>query len=202
MRGQRDRQGGMFYVIDLESRVRADHPLRAIKKMVDAELARMGHLFNRAYSDTGRPGVPPERLLKALLLQALYAIRSEAQLLERIDTDLLFRWFLDMDPAMDAFDPTAFSHNRPRLEAFGIIQRFFGGVGRRALGEGATHDHPFTADGARTPPPRTATPRRTSRPSGGPPPPTAASPTPKRGCTARGTGSRRCCATRPNPSPR
>src|SRR3974377_68800 len=148
MRGQRDRQGGMFYVIDLESRVRADHPLRAIKKMVDAELARMGHLFNRAYSDTGRPGVPPERLLKALLLQALYAIRSEAQLLERIDTDLLFRWFLDMDPAMDAFDPTAFSHNRPRLEAFGIIQRFFGGVVRRAMDEGLTSDDHFSADGS------------------------------------------------------
>jgi transposase len=138
----------MFYVIDLESRVRADHPLRAIKKMVDAELAGMGHLFNAAYSGTGRPSVPPERLLKALLLQALYAIRSEAQLVERLDTDLLFRWFLDMDPAMDAFDPTAFTHNRPRLEAFGIIQRFFGGVVRKAMDEGLTSDDHFSADGS------------------------------------------------------
>jgi transposase len=138
----------MFYVIDLEDRVRADHPLRPIKRMVDAELARMGHLFNKAYSDTGRPGVPPERLLKALLLQALYAIRSEAQLVERIDTDLLFRWFLDMDPAMDVFDPTAFTHNRPRLEEFGIIQRFFGGVVRRAMDEGLTSDEHFSADGS------------------------------------------------------
>jgi transposase len=135
-------------VIDPESRVRADHPLRPIKKMVDEELARMGQLFNRAYSDKGRPSVPPERLLKALLLQALYAIRSEAQLVERIDTDLLFRWFLDMDPAMDVFDPTAFTHNRPRLEEFGIIQRFFGGVVRRAMDEGlASGDH-FSADGS------------------------------------------------------
>jgi transposase len=138
----------MFYVIDLESRVRPDHPLRAIKRMVDAELARMGHLFNAAYSDIGRPSVPPERLLKAMLLQALYAIRSEAQLVERIDTDLLFRWFLDMDPAMDAFDPTAFTHNRPRLEAFGIIQRFFGGVVRKAMDEGLTSDEHFSADGS------------------------------------------------------
>ena len=138
----------MFYVIDLEERVRADHPLRPIKKMVDAELARMGRLFNRAYSDTGRPGVPPERLLKALLLQALYAVRSEAQLVERIDTDLLFRWFLDMDPAMEVFDPTAFTHNRPRLEEFGIIQRFFGGVVRRAMEEGLTSGEHFSADGS------------------------------------------------------
>jgi transposase len=138
----------MFYVIDPERRVRPDHPLRAIKRMVDGELARMGHLFNKAYSDKGRPSVPPERLLKALLLQALYAIRSEAQLVERIDTDLLFRWFLDMDPAMDVFDPTAFTHNRPRLEEFGIIQRFFGGVVRRAMDQGLTSDDHFSADGS------------------------------------------------------
>lgn len=103
MRGKRERQGGMFYVIDLEERVRADHPLRPIKRMVDAELAHMGHLFNKAYSDKGRPSVPPETLLKAMLLQALHAVRSEAQLVERINTDLLFRWFLEMDPAMDVF---------------------------------------------------------------------------------------------------
>ena len=138
----------MFYLIDLEERVRPDHPLRAIKRMVDAELARMGHLFNRAYSDKGRPGVPPERLLKALLLQVLYAIRSEAQLVERIDTDLLFRWFLDMDPSMETFDATAFTHNRPRLEEFGIVQRFFGGVVRRAMDEGLTSDDHFSADGS------------------------------------------------------
>lgn len=148
MRGKHDRQGGMFYAIDLEARVRADHPLRRIKEMVDAELARMGHLFNKAYSDIGRPGVPPERLLKALLLQALYAVRSEAQLVERIDHDLLFRWFLDMDPAMDVFDPTAFTHNRPRLEEFGIVQRFFGGVVRKAMDQGLTSDEHFSADGS------------------------------------------------------
>lgn len=148
MRGKRDRQSGMFYAIDLEDRVRPDHPLRAIKSMVDAELARMGHLFNRAYSDKGRPSVPPETLLKAMLLQALYAIRSEAQLVERIDTDLLFRWFLDMDPAMGVFDATAFTHNRPRLEEFGIIQRFFGGVVKRAMEAGLTSGEHFSADGS------------------------------------------------------
>lgn len=137
----------MFYAIDLEQRVRDDHPLRPIKRMVDEELARMGHLFNKAYSSTGRPSVPPETLLKALLLQALYAVRSEAQLVERIDTDLLFRWFLDMDPAVDVFDATAFTHNRPRLEEFGIIQRFFGGVVRRAIEAGLVSADHFSADG-------------------------------------------------------
>lgn len=138
----------MFYVIDLESKVRADHPLRAIKAAVDAELARMGHLFNKAYSDKGRPSVPPERLLKAMLLQALYAVRSEAQLVERIDTDLLFRWFLDMNPAEDVFDATAFTHNRPRLEEYGIVQRFFDGVVRKAMDGGLVSGEHFSADGS------------------------------------------------------
>lgn len=148
MRGRSDRQSGMFYAINLEERVRSDHPLRPIKKMVDEELSRMGHLFNKAYSNVGRPSVPPETLLKAFLLQALYAVRSEAQLVERIDTDLLFRWFLDMDPAMDVFDPTAFTHNRPRLEQFGIIQRFFSGVVRRACDAGLVSEEHFSADGS------------------------------------------------------
>lgn len=146
MRGKKDRQPNMFYALDVEERIRPDHPLRAIKKLVDEDLARMGHLFNRAYSDTGRPSVPPERLLKALLLKALYSIRSESQLVERIDTDLLFRWFLDMDPATDAFDPTAFTHNRQRLDAHGITQAFFGQTVKRALAEHASPDH-FSVDG-------------------------------------------------------
>ena len=89
MRGKKDRQPNMFYAFDVEDRIRADHPLRAIKKLVDEDLSHMGQLFNKAYSDTGRPSMPPERLLKAMLLQALYSIRSERQLVERIDTDLL-----------------------------------------------------------------------------------------------------------------
>jgi transposase len=137
----------MFYALDVEDRIRPDHPLRAIKKLVDEDLSHMGHLFNAAYSDTGRPSVPPERLLKAMLLQALYSIRSERQLTERIDTDLLFRWFLDMDPATEAFDATAFTHNRPRLEQFGITAAFFSRTVKRALAQGqASTDH-FTVDG-------------------------------------------------------
>lgn len=107
MRGKSDSQPPMFFAICVEDRVRADHPLRPIKRMVDEELSRMSRRFDAAYADTGRPGVPPERLLKALLLQSLYSVRSESQLCERINTDLLFRWFLDMDPAEPMFDATA-----------------------------------------------------------------------------------------------
>ena len=147
MRGQKNSQPNMFYALDVEALIRPDHPLRKIKKLVDEDLSRMGHLFNQAYSDIGRPSVPPERLLKAMLLQALYTVRSEKQLAERIGTDLLFRWFLDMDPAEPAFDATAFTHNRPRLDKFGITQAFFGSTVRRIHKEKLASDDHFTFDG-------------------------------------------------------
>jgi transposase len=147
MRGKPDSQPPMFFAICVEDRVRVDHPLRPIKKMVDEDLSRMSRRFGAAYADTGRPSVPPERLLKALLLQSLYSIRSESQLCERIDTDLLFRWFLDMDPAEAMFDATAFTHNRPRLEQHGLIAAFFDGVVRRAMLAGLTSDDHFSVDG-------------------------------------------------------
>lgn len=147
MRGKPDRQPSMFYVFNVEDRIRADHPLRAIKRLVDEDLAGMRRRLVEAYSDTGRPSVPPERLLKAMLLQALYSIRSERQLVERIDTDLLFRWFLDMDPADEGFDATAFTHNRPRLDRHGITQAFFGRTVRRALQEKLASDEHFSVDG-------------------------------------------------------
>lgn len=147
MRGKKNPQATMFYAIDVDSRIRADHPLRAIKALVDQDLAKMSGLFDQAYAGVGRPSVPPESLLKAMLLQALFSIRSERQLVERIDTDLLFRWFLDMDPAADAFDATAFTHNRPRLDKFGITAAFFGTTVKRAVREGlASKDH-FSVDG-------------------------------------------------------
>ncbi len=147
MRGKPDAQRPMFFVINVEERIRSDHPLRPLKRMIDEELAKMSPLFDAAYSTHGRPGVPPERLLKALLLQAIYSVRSETQLAERIDTDLLFRWFLDMDPAEDAFDPTAFTHNRPRLERHGVVAAFFEGVVRRAMAAGLCSDEHFSVDG-------------------------------------------------------
>ena len=147
MRGKPDSQPPMFFAICVEDRVRRDHPLRPIKQMVDEELCRLSRRFGAAYADTGRPGVPPERLLKALLLQSLYSVRSESQLCERMDTDLLFRWFLDMDPAEAMFDATAFTHNRPRLEQHGLIAAFFEGVVKRAMRAGLTSDDHFSVDG-------------------------------------------------------
>jgi transposase len=121
--------------------------LRPIKRAVDAILAEMAGLFEGAYSTTGRPSVPPERLLKALLLQCLYSVRSEAQLVERLDTDLLFRWFCDLDPAEPVFDATAFTHNRQRLENAAIITTFFEQVVARAIRAGLTSDEHFSVDG-------------------------------------------------------
>lgn len=147
MRGQTDRQGRMFFAIDLEERIRADHPLRAIKVTVDRILVGMSERFEAAYSVTGRPSVPPERLLKALLLMALYSVRSERQLAERIDTDLLFRWFLDMDPAEPAFDPTTFTRNRPRLDQHGLTAAFFDAVLKEAIEADLCSGDHFSVDG-------------------------------------------------------
>jgi transposase len=147
MRGHSDPRFPMFYAIDVEELIRPDHPLRPIKAMVDEELRRLDAVFAGAYSDTGRPGVPPEVLLKAMLLQALYSVRSERQLVERLTTDLLFRWFCDLDPAQEVFDHSAFSHNRQRLAERGLIAAFFDGVVRRAMEAGLTSDDHFTVDG-------------------------------------------------------
>jgi transposase len=149
MRGKADRQAVLFVAaIDLETRVRADHPLRAIKRMADEGLARMSRRFDDAYADEGRPSVPPERLIKAMLLQSLYSVRSEAQLVERIDHDLLFRWFLDLRIDEPVFDATVFSHNRKRLEEHGLIGAFFDGTVRRAIAAGLVSPDHFSVDGS------------------------------------------------------
>ena len=147
MRGRADDQGQLFFTINVESRIRADHPLRSVKATVDRILDGMSTLFDAAYSSTGRPGVPPERLLKSLLLMALYSVRSERQLVERIDTDLLFRWFLDMSPEEPVFDATAFTHNRPRMDEFGITAAFFEAVVLDAVNAGLCSDDHFSVDG-------------------------------------------------------
>jgi transposase len=147
MRGRKDPQSQFFYSIDVESRIRQDHPLRVLKRKVDCILAGMDTLFSQAYSEHGRPSVPPERLLKALLLMALYSIRSERQLCERIDMDLLFRWFLDMSPEDAAFDATVFTHNRPRLDRLGITAAFFDAVVKQAQQAGLCSDDHFSVDG-------------------------------------------------------
>jgi transposase len=146
MRGQVDEQPPLFHVFNVEDRIRSDHPLRDVKRRVDRILDGMSPQFAKAYSSTGRPSVPPERLLKALLLLALYSIRSERQLCERIDTDLLFRWFLDLQPSEDAFDATTFTHNRKRLDDHDLTKSFFDAVVAEALTAGLCSEH-FSVDG-------------------------------------------------------
>jgi transposase len=149
MRGKHDPQAILFTAaIDLEQRIRADHPLRAIKRMVDQDLARMSRKFDAAYANEGRPSVPPERLIKSLLLQSIYSIRSEAQLVERIDHDLLFRWFLDLRIDEPVFDATVFCHNRKRLDEHGLIGAFFDGTVRRAMAAGLVSPDHFSVDGS------------------------------------------------------
>ena len=149
MRGKSDPQAILFTAaIDLEQRIRPDHPLRAIKRMVDEDLQRMSGRLDAAYAQEGRPSVPPERLMKAMLLQSIYSIRSEAQLVERIDHDLLFRWFLDMRIDDSVFDATVFCHNRRRLEEHGLIGAFFDGTVRRAVAAGLVSPDHFSVDGS------------------------------------------------------
>lgn len=146
MRGHADRQLPLFHTFEVEDRIRSDHPLRDIKRRTDRILAALHPRFEAAYSATGRPSVPPERLLKALLLMALYSVRSERQLCEQIDLNLLFRWFLDMQPSDEAFDATSFTKNRQRLEEHGLAKAFFEAVVAEALTRGLCSEH-FSVDG-------------------------------------------------------
>jgi transposase len=124
MRGADRQTGALFSYVDLESRVRADHPLRAIREVVNAALASMSADFARIYSRVGRPGIAPERLLRALLLQCFYSVRSERQLMERLEFDLLFRWFVGLGVDDPVWDASTFSKNRDRLLAGEVAQRF------------------------------------------------------------------------------
>ena len=123
----------MFPIFSVEDRIRADHPLRDIKRRVDRILASLSARFAEAYRSTGCPRVPPERLLKALLLMALDSVRSERQLGERIGTDRLDRWFVDRQPSEEAFDATPFTPNRNRLDDHGLTQSFFDAVVAEAI---------------------------------------------------------------------
>jgi transposase len=146
MRGKQTSQM-TFSTVSPESRVPAGHPIRAIKVLADAQLAELSPLFDEMYSSTGRPSIPPERLLKGSLLMALYTIRSERQFCERLDYDLLFRFFLGMNLDDDTFDPTVFTKNRDRLLAADVARLFFEGVVAIAKQRGLISAEHFTVDG-------------------------------------------------------
>lgn len=147
MRGEDEQQAAMWSYISAEQRVPADHPLRPIRKMVDSVLSELSPLFERLYAKTGRPSIPPEKLLRALLLQLLYTIRSERLLMEQLDYNMLFRWFvgLNMDDAVWA--PTVFTKNRERLLEGDVARAFFEKVVELARERKLLSDEHFTVDG-------------------------------------------------------
>ncbi len=166
MRGPDEQTADMFSYLSPEARVRADHPLRAIRRMTDQVLQELSPRFERMYSDMGRPSIPPEQLLRALLLQGLYTIRSERLLVEEIDYSILFRWFIGLSLDEPIWSPTTFSKNRDRLLQADVASAFFDAVAiRRArLGCSRTSTSRWTgrcsrrgrvsrAFGARTPAP-------------------------------------------------
>ena len=147
MRGKTDPQGVMFHSFNLEELIPQTHPLRAIKPRVDAELWGMRKSFESSYAATGRPSIPPGQLIKASLLQALYSIRSERQLCEQIQYNMLFRWFLDMAPEDNAWDHSTFTRNRERFSQNDLMGEFFRSSTMQAVREDAvSHEH-FSVDG-------------------------------------------------------
>jgi transposase len=147
MRGPDEQTSHLFSYVVPEHRVRQDHPLRAIRQMTDAVLATLSPRFDRMYSDMGRPSIPPEQLLRALLVQSLYTIRSERLLMEEIDYSILFRWFVGLGMDEEIWSPTTFSKNRDRLLEGDIAAAFFDGVIEQARTAGLLSDEHFTVDG-------------------------------------------------------
>ena len=147
MRGDDSQQAEMYSYLSPEQRVPADHPLRPIREMTDRVLAGMSRRFDEMYAKTGRPSIAPEKLLRTLLLQVLYTVRSERLLMEQLDYNLLFRWFvgLNMDDAV--WDATVFSKNRDRLLEGDVAERFFQGVLQQARAKDLLSDEHFTVDG-------------------------------------------------------
>jgi transposase len=147
MRGDDPRHDAMFSYVTPETRVRADHPLRPIRRMTDAALQRLSSRFDALYSTTGRPSIPPEKLLRALLLQVLYSIRSERLLMEELDYNILYRWFVGLSLDDPIWDATTFTKNRDRLLRGDIADAFFAEVLAAIKGEGLLSDEHFTVDG-------------------------------------------------------
>src|SRR5579863_5113537 len=147
MRGADHQQSGMFSYISAERRVPEDHPLRAIRAMVDVALRNMGPQFDAMYAKVGRPSIAPEKLLRALLLQVLYTVRSERMLMEQLDYNLLFRWFVGMNIDDPVWDVTVFTKNRERLLSAGIAENFFAEVLAQAHDRHLLSSEHFTVDG-------------------------------------------------------
>src|SRR6185295_3548627 len=147
MRGSDRQQADMYSYISPEQRVRANHPLRAIRAIADEALQNMSERFDAMYATTGRPSIPPEKLLRAQLIQMLYSVRSERLLMEEIDYSVLFRWFVGMNMDDEVWDPTVFSKNRDRLLDGDVAREFLLQVVSQTQAQDLTSDEHFTVDG-------------------------------------------------------
>jgi transposase len=147
MRGADEQQSQIFSYLSPEMRVRKDHPLRAIRAMVDEVLAQLSGSFDAMYADVGRPSIAPEKLLRAQLLQMLYSVRSERLLMEEMDYNLLFRWFVGLNADDEVWDATTFTKNRDRLLQADVARQFLAQVVAQAGARGLTSDEHFTVDG-------------------------------------------------------
>src|SRR5712671_220068 len=147
MRGRFRDQGGLFSYIRPEERIPADHPLREIRKLVGEVLKELSHSFGKLYSHEGRPSIPPEQLLSALLLQVFYGLRSERQLIEQLNYNLLFRWFVGLSPDDPVWDATTFTKHRERLQSGDILQKFMTRLLNHPEVEPLLSDEHFSIDG-------------------------------------------------------
>src|SRR4029077_4929465 len=147
MRGAYTEQSSMFSYISAERRVPEDHPLRAIRIMADAALKDLDERFEQIYAALGRPAIPPERLMRTLLLQVLYTVRSERLLMEQLDYNLLFRWFVGLSIDDPVWDVTVFTKNRERLVEGEVAEAFFTAVLVQARQRDLLSDEHFTVDG-------------------------------------------------------
>src|SRR5271154_3493154 len=147
MRGIDHQQGHVFSYLSPEERVRKDHPLRAVRAMTEEVLRDMSSLFDAMYARRGRPSIPPEKLLRAQLLQMLYSVRSERLLMEEIDYSMLFRWFVGLNLDEEVWDATTFTKNRDRLLEADVAKEFLQRVVEQARNAGLTSDEHFCVDG-------------------------------------------------------
>ena len=147
MRGEAERQSAILFGVTPDQLVPADHPIRRIRPIVEQALAYLSPTFAQMYAASGRPSIPPEHLLKASLLIALYSVRSERQFCERLQYDLLFKWFLDLNITDPAFDASTFSKNRERLLQHDVAAAFFDAVLDEARKRNLLSDEHFTVDG-------------------------------------------------------
>ena len=147
MRGHDEQTHYMFSYLSPEQRVPADHPLRAVRALTDQALKTMSRRFASLYAKTGRPSIPPEQLLRALLLQVLYTVRSERLLMEELNDNLLFRWFVGVNMDAPVWHPTTCTKHRDRLLAGDVAAAFFDAVQAHARAAGLLSDEHFTVDG-------------------------------------------------------